>query len=239
MEKILASTTTEHGLLRNTAMALIQSFLHDQIITPQDLLPFAASQGDKTDPEYVRQEMEQWYVTLGIEAITRQKFSLSRPPFTSRELAEAYELQEMILCVPRRVTHQQLGKLFHFSSWALEDELVSETTEVEDFWFKTRCSQAADYLDRTGKEIQKIFEREGKLGMSLSRYMVFAARMRYLTGQTPDTNYWTWLTRGRYAQKQMLIAGFDTHLKLSVHAWLPHFHSPHCGARYLCIPDHL
>jgi len=239
MEKVVASTTQEQSQLRYTALSLVQSFLNDQIITPQDLVPFATEQGDRNDPESVRQELEHWFITLGIETILGRKFSLARPPFTSSELAEAYARNEMILCVPRGISRRQLGQLFHLSSWALEDELVSESMEVEDFWFATSASPVADYQDKTAKGVQKIFEREGKLGMSLSRYMVFAARMRYLTGQTPDVNSWTWLIRGRYEREHMLIAGFDAHLKFRVQAWLPHFHSLNCGARFICIPNHL
>jgi hypothetical protein len=225
--------------LKEQALTLIQALVDDQVVTPQDIARFATSTGDLTDPEYLRQDMENWYRTLGIEAVTGQRFTLKKPFFTHQELVEAYEQQEMIVCVPQGITRQQLAKLFNLSSWACDDELVTRTTETEDFWFKTRCSLVPDHLDKTGTEIRRIFEREGKLGMSLERYMAFVARTRYLTGKTPDLKYWVWLTRGRYDGKGMLIAGFDSSCKFSVHGWLPSFHAPLCGSRYVAIPDHL
>ena len=54
-------------------------------------------------------------------------------------------------------------------------------------------------------------------------------------------DYYPLEKRGRAfsIQQIMLIAGFDSHLKFSVHGWLPQFHSPLSGARYVSIPDHL
>lgn len=75
--------------------------------------------------------------------------------------------------------------------------------------------------------------------MSLERYMVFIARMRYLTGQTPDLKTKVWLTHGRYEGKAMLISGFDSNRKLSVHGWMPNFQSPLVGCRSIFIPDHI
>lgn len=226
-------------LMRDKALSLVESLLHEQVITPQDLASFTKDVGDPFDPEYIRQEMQTWYRTLGIEVVTKSKFTLKRPPFTREELMEAHEQGEIVLCVPQGITLCQLGTLFNLSSWAFQDELVSDTTEVEDFWFKTKSSLLPDDLNKSGVDVKRTLERENKLGMSLHRYMVFVARIRYLMGEHPDIKHWIWLTRGRYDQKSMLIAGLDAHLKFSVHAWLPHFQGKLCGVRYAKIPDHL
>lgn len=225
--------------LRSKAISLIKSMINEQVITAQDLSPLIENIGDPFDPEYVRQEMEKWYKTLGIESLIDREFTLSKPSFTREELKEAHAQHEIILCTPRGITRKQFGILFNLTTWALDDELITDAIEVEDFWFTTKQSFEPYLLDKTGLEIQKIFDKEGKLGMSLSRYMTFIARMRYITGKTPDTKHRVWLTRGRYDQKGMLIAGFDSNSKFSVHGWLPQFRSPRCGARYVSIADHL
>lgn len=229
---------TTYDLSKNV-LSLLKAMLDDKIITPQNLAIFANGTNDPYDPEYVRYEMETWYRTRGIEEVLNRPFSLSTPPYTHEELADIQERQEILLCVPKGIHRRQLGLIFNLSSWALEDELVADATEVEDFWFTTKKSLIPEHLNKTGLEVQKIFDNEGKLGMSLSRYMVFISRTRYLTGETPDVRNWIWLHRGRYDQKSMLIAGIDSHLKFNVHAWLPHFQGALCGARSVSISDHL
>ncbi|HHV28106.1 hypothetical protein [Acetivibrio mesophilus] len=225
--------------IRNTTLETLQAMLDDGLISSQDLMRFRVNEIDKTDPEFVRYEMEAWYKTLGIENLIGRNFSLKLPYFTQEEIKELYENDEILLCVPRGITRKELGKLFNLESWALEDELISPTTEIEDFWFKMKKSFAPDFLDKTGTEVKRVMQNEGKLGLSLERYMVFIARMRYLTGTTPDSKYKVWITHGRYESKAMLIAGFDCNNKFSVHGWMPHFHSPLVGGRYVFIPDHI
>ncbi len=230
------STTT---LLRKHALEAVKAMVADEVISVQDLKNFVPNESDLTNPEYLRNEMETWFKTLGIEQLTGKKFSLKLPYFTREEIEEAYNNNEIILCVPEGITRKQLAKLFNLESWAIHDELVGEATEVEDFWFKTKNTLEPEHLDKEGREIKRIYEKEGKLGMSLERYMTFIARIRYLTGETPDLKHKTWLIRGRYERKAMLIAGFDSNRKFSAHSWMPNFHSPKAGGRYVIIPDHL
>jgi hypothetical protein len=225
--------------LREQALETIRSMVEDKVISPLDLCKFIPEERDATDPEYLRGEMEVWYKTLGITEVVGGSFSLKMPYFTREEIRAAYENDEIILCVPKGVTRIQLGILFKLRSWALTDELIGNTTESEDFWFKTGNSLIPEYLDKPGNEIRKMYENEGKLGMSLERYLVFVARFRYLTGKTPDRSHKTWILNGKYDGKGMLIAGFDSKNSFSVHGWLPHFHTPQLGGRYVMIPDHL
>ncbi|HEY9062625.1 MAG TPA: hypothetical protein VIO64_19320 [Pseudobacteroides sp.] len=226
-------------LLREHALETVNAMLMDKLISAQDLRKFIPQEINTTEPEYLRQEMESWYRTLGIEELIKEKFSLKLPYFTRQEIQEAYENNEIILCVPKGISRKQLGMLFNLSSWALEDELVGQTTEIEDFWFKAKNTLTPEHTDKPGNEIKRIYEKEGKLGMSLERYMAFVARMRYLHGQTPDLKLKTWITHGRYEGKAMLVAGFDSKSKFSVHGWMPNFHTPQVGGRYVIIPDHL
>jgi hypothetical protein len=226
-------------LLREQALETIRSMVADKVISPHDLCKFIPKESDITDPEYVREEMEIWYKTLGITDVVGGDFSLKLPYFSKEEIRAAYENDEIILCVPKGITRRHLGILFKLKSWALTDELIGLTTENEDFWFKTKNSLIPEYLDKPGNEIRKMYENEGKLGMSLERYIVLVARIRYLTGKTPDIRHKTWITNGKYDGKGMLIAGFDSKNNFSVHGWLPHFHTPQLGGRYVIIPDHL
>jgi hypothetical protein len=117
--------------------------------------------------------------------------------------------------------------------------MVSDTRETEDFWLKTPKTAAPPHLNKSAAHVRRLFEDEGHLGFSLERYLVFAARIRYLTGEYPDRRYWTWLLRGRYDRSGMLIAGFDPQGKFSVQAWMPAFQASFLGARWIHIPDRL
>ena len=225
-------------ITRGSALGVIEAMMADGIIEEQDMLRFKSNKIDEYEPEYIRTEMERWYKTLGIEYITKQKLALQLPYFTREEIQEAIENDELILCVPKGVSRKQLGQLFGIDSWALTDNLIADTTEENDFWFMMKKSQDIEHQDKSGIEVKRIYEKEGKLGLSLERYMVFIARLRYLENITPDIKTKVWITRGAYEKKAMLIAGFDSEMKFSVHGWLKQFHSPYIGGRYVRIVDH-
>jgi hypothetical protein len=225
--------------LRDKTLSMIQAMLNDNIISQQDLRRFVSKERDPLDPEQIRSDMEEWYRTLGIETLLGRPFQLKRPFFTREEIAAACNNEEMVVCVPAGVDRKCLAKLFHIDSWSVDDAAIPETTETEDFWFFTKMAVKAEETNKTGTEVKRNLESRGFLGMTLERYLTFIARMRHLYGKTPDEKSWVWLTRGKYEGKSMLIAGFDSSLKLSVHAWLPQFHSPYCGVRYVRIVDHL
>lgn len=224
--------------LKSAMLDTIQSMIDDGILSRSELIRFSGEE-DEYNPEYIRFKMEKWYKDLGIEDILGRKFELQLPYFTEEEIKKAYDDGEIVLCVPKGVTKKQLAKMFNFETWALDDELITDTTEVEDFWFTTKATLLPDNMDKPGREIQRLIQKEGRLGMSLERYMVFIARMRYLTGNTPDIKNKVWLTHGRYEGKAMLIAGFDSKRKLSVHGWMPNFQSPMVGSRSIYIADHV
>ena len=192
---------------------------------------------DLKDPEFIRYEFEDWYRKMGLESITGKKLTISECPFTREELEKAVEQREMILCVPKGVTREELGKLFRIDSWSLHDSLVTLATEEEDCWFRTSMSYVPGFMKKTGVEISYQFEDEHKLNFSLERYLVFIGRMRYLTGKTPDLEYWIWLPRGRYDRSGMLMAGFDRNGVFNVHGWMPQFSASFLGARYGVRPE--
>jgi len=213
-------------------IGLIEEMLGQKIITFYDLKKYVKDLKDLTDPVFVKYEMEEWYKNMGLEHITGRKLSLSDCPFKQEELEEAYEKGEIILCIPEGIKREEFGKLFRLDSWALYDPLVTPATEKEDCWFRTSMSLTPVYMNSTGVDVSRDIEDQNKLNFSLERYLVFIGRMRYLTGKTPDLEYWIWLPRGRYDRSGMLIAGFDRNTNLNVHGWMPQFSASFLGARF-------
>lgn len=224
--------------LRISTLEIISGMVKENIITGEDLKQFIGND-DENQPEYIRKEMEAWYKGLGIEVLTGQPFSLKLPYFSKEEIIQAKKDGNMILCVPKGINKTILGQLFHLDNWTLHESLITNTVEAEDFWFITKDELTPQNTDLPGREIKKLYGREGKLGMSLERYLVFVARTRYLYNKLPDTTSYTWLLNGKYDKTAFLVAGFDSEKKLAIHAWLPQFHSPKVGSRYVVIPEHL
>jgi hypothetical protein len=219
-----------------SVLSLLEQLLIQRVIQPADIKKYLRDSLTSTDPEYIREEMEKWYRNAGIEAITGRKFNLSPCPFTEAEIIEAQQNQEIILCVPKGVKREELGKLFYIDSWVLHDSLVNRVTEKEDNWFRTGISMTPGNMKQTGMEVFHRFEEENKLNFSLERYLVFIGRVRYLTGQTPDSEYWIWLPQGRYDRSGMLIAGFDRNGAFNAHGWMPQFSAGFLGARFGIYP---
>jgi hypothetical protein len=226
-------------LMKNTkqcVLSLVETFVNQRVIRSEELRRFAKNPLDPLGSEFIKQILEDWYKNLGIESIIGRKFTLSPCPFTPEELQEAVQQNEIVLCVPGKVNRRQLGELFRINSWALHDPLVTQATEREDFWFKTRMSLTPEYMNITGIEIQHRLEDENKVPFSIERYLVFIARIRQVLRETPDSEYWIWLPRGLYDRSGMLIAGFDRNGVFSVHGWMPHFSAGFLGARYGILP---
>ena len=93
-------------------------------------------------------------------------------------------------------------------------------------------------MDGGAASIIKGGKRDGKLNMNLGRYLTFLAYMRY-KGTILDQLHKVWLPNSRYEKKGMLIAGLDSNGMLAVHGWMPNFHSPLVGGRFVEIPDHI
>lgn len=217
---------------------LIMQLIEDGIVVKSELLRTLQKNETRTTPEKVRDEMETWYKNMEIETLTGVPFRLSLPFFTEEEIKEVEKNGEVLLCLPGGIDAATLGKLFHMESWAFHDPLVTLKTEHADFWFSTKKSMEPEFMDETSHEIAKRFKDDDKLNMSMERYMVFLARMKYLTGEYPENSYKTWLPNTKYEGKGVLIAGIDSNSKFCTQAWMPNFHSPKVGGRYVYIVDH-
>jgi len=217
---------------RQATLSFVEEMLNQGVLAPTDLRQYITEPQDPFDPESVCQDLAKWYRDMGIESVIGRQLSLSPCPFTRDEIVEAYQQQEIILCVPKGVSRQELGKLFRIDSWALHDPLVTPATEKQDRWFRTSMSLKPSYMNESGVRIRRLFEDEKKLHFSIERYMVFIARIRHLTNHTPDQEYWIWLPRGAYDRSGILIAGFDRYGSFNVHGWMPQFSASFVGARY-------
>lgn len=221
---------------KNGVLHMVEELVSENVIRSSELRKYVNDALELTDPEEVRYEMEQWYRCSGIEVITGRKFELGECPFTKEEIQEAIDQDEMILCIPKGVSREELGKMFHIDSWALHDQLVTNVPEKEDFWFRTSMSLTPTDMKRTGIDIATSYEKEQKVQFSLERYIVFIARMRYLTHKTPDSEYWIWIPYGRYDRSGMLIAGYDRFGNFNAHGWMPQFSASFLGSRYGILP---
>lgn len=217
---------------------LVMQLIRDGMVVKNDLLHKLQSEESLTTPEKVRDEMELWYKNMGIETLTGKPFRLNLPYFTEEEIKAVEDNDEVLLCLPGGIDAAILGKMFHMECWAFHDPLVTRKTEHADFWFSTKKSLQPDFLDRTPREISKRYKDEEKLNMSMERYMVFLARMKYLTGEYPEKDCKVWMPNTKYEGKSIVIAGIDSNSKFCVHAWMPNFHSPKVGGRYVYIVDH-
>ena len=95
---------------KQNVLSLIEVMLRQGILTSQELSCYAKPvEEDLYDPEFVRQDLEQWYRNLGLESILDRKLTLTPCPFTRAEIEEAHCNQEIILCVPRDVNRRQLA----------------------------------------------------------------------------------------------------------------------------------
>lgn len=219
-------------------ISLVMQLIKDGIVGQNDLSQFLRSSESLSTPEKIRNETEQWYRNMGIETLTRTPFRLNIPYFTEEEIAEAEANEEVLLCLPGGIDAATLGKLFHMDCWALHDPLVTLKTEHDDFWFSTKKTSEPEFRDQTSGEVAKRYKDAEKLNMSIERYMVYLARMKYLIGEYPENSFKTWLPNTKYEGKGVLIGGIDSNSKFCAHAWMPNFHSPRVGGRYVYIVDH-
>lgn len=212
---------------------LIKQLINENKVDRKQIWSFVNEQQvESNDPILLKKEMENWYIGLGINDITENAFSLDDCPFSKEEIDLAIKNNEMILCVPKNVTKKQFGKLFRIDSWAFEDELVEESREKSDLWLKTKANPSPEFIRECGIDVTRRFRGEGKVLFSLEIYLVFIARYRFLFNETPDSEYWIWICKGRYDRSGMLIAGFDRNKKFNAHGWMPQFSAGFLGARY-------
>ena len=227
--------TMQGNIMDNTKknlLKMVDLLISNGEMNPSEISRYTKKAFDLTDPEDVRCEMEEWFIAAGIEQVTKRKFSLESCPYTKEEIIKIKENNNILLCIPKKTSREELGELFHINTWALADKLVTRVEEEKDFWFYTSKDLTPKWMKKTGVEVANLIDDNNYVHFSLERYIVFLARMRYLTGHVPDSEYWIWMTSGRYDRSGMLMAGFDRLENFSVHGWMPQFSSSFLGGRY-------
>ncbi len=225
------------GTVKEGILSCLDYLIATNEIKSTELKRYIAGTAGIEETDELRNNLEEWYRCAGFEHIVGRKLVLSECPFTKQEIIEATENDEIILCIPRDVSRQQIADMFGFKSWAVSDKLATQVVEKEDLWFKTSRSLKPVDMKITGWELVEKTKELKKIGYSLERYMIFIARIRYLYGVTPDQEYWVWIPQGRYDRSGMLIAGFDRTGNFNVHGWMPQFSGSFLGARYGEYPN--
>lgn len=227
----------ESGQPDKAALAYIDSLLKSGVIRRSDLRGLL--EDDKRGSgERVRDDLEAWFRHAGMGLFVEGAFSLLKCPFSDQEIEKAEASGRMVLCVPRRISRQNLGRLFHLESWALSDGLVGRSGGRDlDDWFITDASPTPPHVNLSPKEALQLFDEQHVYGFSIERYLVFIARYRLLNGTYPDYRWWTWLLSHKYDQSAYLIAGFDPNGVFSIHGWRKTFQADFVGARWVNLPE--
>tara|TARA_Y100000031_G_scaffold140205_1_gene167710 strand:+ start:149 stop:862 length:714 start_codon:yes stop_codon:yes gene_type:complete len=217
-------------------LTLIREALDKGDLTQDDLRNLLSPYEDKETPENLTETFYNWYLNLGIESLTKNKFNLTKCPFTSEEIKKAYLNNEFIIVIPKNITSKQLLTLFNLNCiHDLDDKLIQYKVEIEDTWIKVSALDIPEHLDRTCIEINRIYEDEEKSTMNLPKYIVFMAWFFKINNKYPDVNYWNYLIASKYDRSGVLIAGYDDRNNaLNVHGWKKnHPRETWLGSRYV------
>jgi hypothetical protein len=179
----------------------------------------------------LRIEMEDWLRQSGIEKVVGKRFELSDPP---EALVDQAAREECIITVqPAGCTAPQLSELFNLTNWAAAGlDTVSAAPVEKDHWFAAPASEIAPYLGQSPESVAKA--ADGKKGMSLEQYLMFAARFKASRGHFPDVNSWTWLPES-HERTLPLFAGFDSFGNLQINSCTPDYADDNTGCRLITL----
>lgn len=182
-------------------------------------------------PAELRKEMEQWFADAGIAKVMGKSIGLSDPPAALVALAQA---EDSILAVqPAGCSAPKLCELFNMANWAAAGiETVSEAPVEKDRWFVTPATDLAPHMGQSPESVMK--NANGKKGMSLEQYVVFAARYRAIHGRCPDMGYWTWLPES-HERNLLLFAGFDPYGNLQINSCTSDYADDNTGCRLISV----
>jgi hypothetical protein len=189
----------------------------------------AALKERSVQPAEIRSDMEQWFANAGAAKVFGRAIKLSDPPASLLKLAQAED--SIIAVQPAGCSAAQLSELFNMANWAAAGlETVSEARADQDRWFVTPATDLAPHMGQSPEAVMKA--ANGKKGMSLEQYIVFAARFRALRGSLPDINYWTWLPES-HERNLLLFAGFDSYGNLQINSCTPDYVDDNTGCRLI------
>ena len=181
----------------------------------------------------VRTEMEKWLQQAGLNKVLGRDIKLTDPP--AALLEKAKENDDIIVVQPAGCTAAELSEAFHLTNWASVGlETVSSATVDKDLWFIAPAVDLAPYAGESPESVEKIALNEGKKGMSLEQYILFAARFKAVRGHYPDVTYWTWLLRS-HERTLVLFAGFDTFGNLQLNSCTSDYVDDNTGCRLITM----
>lgn len=181
----------------------------------------------------LRSDMEQWLSKMGINKVLGRDIRLSDPPDSVMRAAERED--SIVVVQPAGCSASQLSELFKMTNWAAAGlETVSAAPVAKDQWFATPATDVAPHLGESPESVLK--SANGRKGMSLEQYLVFAARFRALRGHFPDVNHWTWLPESN-ERSLLLFAGFDSHGNLQINSCTPDYTDDNTGCRLIAVAD--
>jgi hypothetical protein len=186
------------------------------------------------DPDAVRLDLARWLADVGLlAALGIDGRRIGRCPIGEKELRAADERNEIPLVVPAGLRREHLARAFGQRHWVFtEPGMTSEEPDAGERWLLV---SASDSLFKQGDSCVDACTAAGEAGLaglSLEEYVLFAYRLRYLTGVLPDRETWTWLPRTSYASL-VVCAGFPDNSELFVNIWpSTEFHS-NVGLRVL------
>lgn len=173
------------------------------------------------EPEWVRLDMTRWLAETGVTATMGAAAQpLSPCPFTRDELREADLRDEIVVVVPAGLRRSHLAQAFDIRHWALaEPNIASSSAFEQDEWLLVSADEHLPALGDSCADAQAAAASQGRSGLCLEEYVLFAERCRHLTGRLPDRQDWTWLPGSTYVSSLVLCAGYPAYNDLFVNVW--------------------
>jgi hypothetical protein len=205
-------------LLSDAMVALVRQALAAGQLARRDVL--RAVSNTLYEPECLRLDMVQWLADTGLtEAMGEAARPLSPCPFSRADLREADERNEIAVVVPAGLQREHLATAFDMQHWALGEPNVTSVRAAHDEWLLVSAQDDLSYLGDSCADGVATASGEGKSGLGLEEYVLFAQRYRYLTGKLPDRADWTWLPQSSYVSSLVLCGGFPAYNDLFVNVW--------------------
>lgn len=171
-------------------------------------------------PDWVRLDLAQWLAATGvIAAMGAAAKPLTPCPFTEAELRAADERNDVPVVVPAGLRRKHLAEAFAIGHWAISEAKVASEETTGDQWLLVSADKGLSCLGEACKDAMAAAERSGRTGLSLEEYVLFAQRIRYLSGSFPDDLNWTWLPRSSYQSSLVLCGGYPAYNDLFVNVW--------------------
>lgn len=206
-------------MFSETLLRLVERAVEEGHLARRDLLRIVCSA--VYDPEWVRLDLARWLSDSGIRAATgTERRSLSACPFSEKELRSADERNEIPVVIPAGMRREHLAMAFNMRHWVFGEAGVTSVADGDEDRWLLIC--AGDDLFESGESCSGAMadaEALGQTGLSLEEYILFSQRVRYLTGNFPDSTKWTWLPRSSYVSSLVLCAGFPGNNELFLNLW--------------------